>query len=85
MSSNKKRLDIDTILAWSCIALFAVCVHAFQYRGVLGEADLYRVLNGLLDGANSGESWSPIFTMVETSVLLHLWRSLRFIVGSSPS
>ena len=54
LSFNKKHWDIDTILACSCIVLFAVCVHTFQYRGVLGESDLYRVLNGMLDGANSG-------------------------------
>jgi hypothetical protein len=54
LSFNKKHWDVDTILACSCIVVFAVCVHTFQYRGVLGESDLYRVLNGMLDGANSG-------------------------------
>jgi hypothetical protein len=54
LSSNKKRFDLDTLFACSCIVLFAVAVHAFQYQGLLGEADIYRVLDGMLDGANSG-------------------------------
>jgi hypothetical protein len=54
MLSKKPILDIDVSLAASLLLLFALGVHAFQYRGVLGEADLYRVLDGLLDGAVSG-------------------------------
>lgn len=50
MLSKKPILDIDASLAASLLLLFALGVHA----GVLGEADLYRVLDGLLDGAVSG-------------------------------
>ena len=51
---TKKNLDTDTVCAAVFLALFAVGVHAFQYRAVLGEADLYRVLNGIVDGAVTG-------------------------------
>jgi hypothetical protein len=54
LSKNNKYLHIDIIFAASFLLLFAVSVHAFQYRGVLGESDLYRVLNGMLDGAVTG-------------------------------
>jgi hypothetical protein len=36
------------------VLLFAIGVHAFQYRDALGESDLYRVLVGLLDGEAAG-------------------------------
>jgi hypothetical protein len=53
LSTSKKYFDLDATLAVLFIVLFAVGVHAFQYRLVLGEADLYRVLNGMLDGAET--------------------------------
>jgi hypothetical protein len=54
LSTKKKHLDVDTVFGALFLLLFAVGVHAFQYRSVLGEADLYRVLNGMLDGAVTG-------------------------------
>src|SRR4051794_15555201 len=45
---------VDFIIAAVFVCIFGVVVHAFQYRGALGESDLYRVLVGLLDGAVSG-------------------------------
>lgn len=54
LSTNNKYFYLDAILAALFILLFAIVVHAFQYRGVLGESDLYRVLNGMLDGAQTG-------------------------------
>lgn len=38
-------------IAIAFIALFGLWTWCFQYHGVMGEADLYRVLVGLLDGA----------------------------------
>ena len=37
------------------IVIYGFVIHAFQYRGALGESDLYRVLVGLMDGASSGQ------------------------------
>ena len=54
LSKNNKYLEIDIVVAASLILLFAFGVHAFQHRGVLGESDLYRVLDGMLDGAVTG-------------------------------
>ncbi|HXT77938.1 MAG TPA: hypothetical protein VN702_00095 [Acetobacteraceae bacterium] len=48
-----KSVSADVIAALICVALFAIIVYVFQYHGALGESDLYRVLVGLLDGADS--------------------------------
>lgn len=47
-------ISVDFLAAVIFLLLFAVWVHAFQYRDAFAEADLYRVLIGLLDGAVSG-------------------------------
>lgn len=44
----------DALFAALMVATFVVGISFFQYRGVLGESDLYRVLVGMLDGAVSG-------------------------------
>ena len=54
LSTKRKYLNVDTVFGALFLLLFAIGVHAFQYRSVLGEADLYRVLNGMLDGAVTG-------------------------------
>ena len=54
ISKNTKYLNADIIIAALLLLLFVIGVHAFQYRGVLGESDLYRVLDGMLDGAVTG-------------------------------
>jgi hypothetical protein len=55
MSSKRKSvLDVDTVSAGLFLVLFAIWIHYFQYQGVLGEADLYRVMNGIIDGAVTG-------------------------------
>ena len=54
ISKNNKHLNADIMIAALLLLLFVIGVHAFQYRGVLGESDLYRVLDGMLDGAVSG-------------------------------
>jgi hypothetical protein len=73
LSTKKKHLDVDTVFGALFLLLFAVGVHAFQYRSVLGEADLYRVLNGMLDGAVTGSGLdSP------PSLWQRLWFRLYF-------
>lgn len=42
------------LIAFLFIVLFAIIIAAFEYHGALAEADLYRVLVGLMDGAVSG-------------------------------
>jgi hypothetical protein len=37
------------------ILVFGLCIHALQFQRSLGEDDLYRVVNGLLDGARTGQ------------------------------
>ena len=44
----------DLLVALVALAVFATINYTFQYQHVLGEPDLYRVLVGLLDGAESG-------------------------------
>jgi len=53
-SPLRRGLPIDFIVALIFLLLFAIGVHAFQYRGALAESDLYRVLVGLLDGEVGG-------------------------------
>jgi hypothetical protein len=50
----RRDLPIDFIAALIFVLLFAIGVHAFQYRGALAESDGYRVLIGLLDGEVGG-------------------------------
>lgn len=45
---------IDLFVALAAFAVFIALEVVFQYRHVLGEPDLYRVLVGLLDGIDSG-------------------------------
>ncbi|MDR3537113.1 MAG: hypothetical protein P4L71_11495 [Acetobacteraceae bacterium] len=45
---------IDLFVAVAAFVLFVAIEAMFQYRHVLGEPDLYRVLVGLLDGLESG-------------------------------
>ncbi|HYZ23881.1 MAG TPA: hypothetical protein VE690_17175, partial [Rhodopila sp.] len=45
----------DLIIAAVFIAVYALVIHAFQYQGALGESDLYRVLVGIMAGADSGD------------------------------
>lgn len=50
----RHSFPIDFIVALIFVLLFAIGVHAFQYRDALAESDIYRVLVGLLDGEVSG-------------------------------
>jgi hypothetical protein len=50
-----RSFPIDFVAALLFVLLFAIGVHAFQYHDALAESDLYRVLVGLMDGANSGQ------------------------------
>jgi hypothetical protein len=45
---------VDLAVAAMAIIVFALIEYTYQYRHILGEPDLYRVLVGLLDGAASG-------------------------------
>jgi hypothetical protein len=45
---------IDLVITLAALAVFAVIAWTLQYRQLLGEPDLYRVLLGVLDGAESG-------------------------------
>lgn len=51
----RSLLWTDGIIAVVFIIIYAVVIHSFQYRHGMAESDLYRVLVGLLDGANSGQ------------------------------
>ncbi len=62
-------VSVSFIVAVLFIAIFGIVVHTFQYRQALGEADLYRVLVGLMDGAVSG---------TRLSSALHYDRSFGF-------
>jgi hypothetical protein len=50
----RRGIPVDFIAAVVFVLLFAIGVHAFQYRGAFAESDIYRVLVGLLDGEVSG-------------------------------
>ena len=51
---GRSLLSTDCIVAVLFIVVYACVIHAFEYRGGFAESDLYRVLVGLLDGADSG-------------------------------
>ena len=40
------------------IALYLLLIYHFRFRGTLADADLYRMLRGLLDGAWSGTGFA---------------------------
>jgi hypothetical protein len=50
----RRDLPIDFLAALTFVLLFAIGVHAFQYRDALAESDGYRVLVGLIDGEVGG-------------------------------
>ena len=52
--SPRRDLLIGFIAALTFVLLFAIGVHAFQYRDALAESDGYRVLVGLLAGEVNG-------------------------------
>jgi hypothetical protein len=45
---------IDIAVAVAAVLIFGIIEYSFQYHDYLGESDLYRVLVGLMDGAESG-------------------------------
>ncbi|HEX2943205.1 MAG TPA: hypothetical protein VHO91_19290, partial [Rhodopila sp.] len=54
--AERKSLPlVDGLIALGFIVIYAFVIHLFQYRHGMAESDLYRVLVGLLDGANSGQ------------------------------
>jgi hypothetical protein len=57
----KHLSKIDILVAVTCIVVFALTEFWFQYQGVLGESDLYRVLVGMLDGDFSGSGMNSDF------------------------
>ena len=44
---------IDFVFAALAMGTFTCWIYRFRYQGLLGESDLYLVLNGLLDGART--------------------------------
>jgi hypothetical protein len=50
----RRNLPVDVIVALVFVVLFGFVVHWFQYRDAFAESDIYRVLVGILDGADSG-------------------------------
>jgi hypothetical protein len=65
--SKNHSLKVDThsssadAIAIVSLALFAFWIYYFRCQHTLGEDDLYRVLDGLLDGARSGSGFaSPL-------------------------
>ena len=51
---SRRDAPVDVIVALVFVVSFAFVMHAFQYRDAFAESDIYRVLVGILDGANSG-------------------------------
>src|ERR1700722_5710070 len=49
-----RNLPVDVIVALVFVVLFGFVVHWLQYRDAFAESDIYRVLVGILDGADSG-------------------------------
>lgn len=54
LSFGRNSFWIDFFFAAMAMALYALWIDKFRYRGLLGEDDLYRVLVGVLDGARYG-------------------------------
>jgi len=46
-------VGIDFVFAALAMCTFICWIYKFRYQGLLGESDLYLVLNGLLDGART--------------------------------
>ena len=55
---HRRFFVIDFCVAIFSITLFLLCIHHFQYRTILADDDLYRMLRGLLDGACSGTGFA---------------------------
>ncbi len=51
---HARTVPLDIAVALGIILLFAAGVHVFRYQHAMGESDLYRVLVGILDGAETG-------------------------------
>jgi hypothetical protein len=49
-----RAVPVDVVVALVFVVVFAFVLYAFQYRDAFAESDIYRVLVGMLDGANSG-------------------------------
>jgi hypothetical protein len=79
LSQTRKYLDADTVCAALLVILFSVYVLAFQYRGVLGEADLYRVLDGILDGAVTGSRLDSGLHYGKDFSFGYLWALYAFV------
>jgi hypothetical protein len=47
--------SLDFAVALGAIIIFGAAIHTFQYQHAMGESDLYRVLVGILDGAETGK------------------------------
>lgn len=45
---------LDVVVAFLALVAYLALIWTFQYRHMLGEPDLYRVLVGLMDGSESG-------------------------------
>lgn len=55
-AASRTRIKYVDIAIVGLIALtFAIGIYLFRYQHALGEADLYRVMVGILDGAETGE------------------------------
>ncbi len=53
-SRRTRSATVDYVVAGIALALFAIWIFMFRFHGVLEEYDLYVVVSGLLDGADSG-------------------------------
>ena len=54
LSRRTESATADYVVAAVSLALFAIWIFVFRFHGVLEEYDLYDVVSGLLDGADSG-------------------------------
>jgi hypothetical protein len=53
--TERPFVSVDLILALLFIVIFAGAISIFRYHSELAESDLYRVLVGVMDGADSGQ------------------------------
>lgn len=56
--AGRKPFLFDLCAAVLSIALYLLLIYHFRFRGTLADADLYRMLRGLLDGAWSGTGFA---------------------------
>src|ERR1700737_4003145 len=57
LPKDHKNMRFDILYAGLFFLIFIIYISMFQYHGVFGETDLYRVLIGVIDGAVTGTGY----------------------------